>query len=58
MQLFKLKVVCILSGSSVINGSARSEVLRDGWGTPRNQPQLVAIEGGRRIDHDEPPQAA
>jgi hypothetical protein len=55
MQLFKLKVVCILSGSNA-NGSARSEVLRDGWGTPRNQPQLVAINGGR--DKDDPPQAA
>ena len=57
MQLFKLKVVCIVSGSSA-NGSARSESLRDGWGTPRNQPQLVAIEGGRRFDKDEPPEAA
>jgi len=57
MQLFKLKVVCILNGSNA-NGSARSEVLRDGWGTPRIQPQLVAIDGGRRFDNDEPPQAA
>ncbi|WP_162601878.1 hypothetical protein [Occallatibacter savannae] len=57
MQLFKLKVICILSGSNA-NGSARSEVLRDGWGTPRNQPQLVAIDGGRAFGKDEPPQAA
>jgi len=57
MQLFKLKIVCILSGSNA-SGSARSEVVRDGWGTPRNQPQLVAINGGRRFDNDEPPQAA
>jgi len=57
MQLFKLKVVCILSGSNA-NGSARSEVLRDGWGTPRNQPQLVAIDGGRRFDKDDAPEAA
>jgi hypothetical protein len=57
MQLFKLKIVCILSGSNV-NGCARSEVLRDGWGTPRNQPQLVAIDGGRRSNNDQPPQAA
>lgn len=58
MQLFKLKVVCILSGSNA-NGSAHSEALRDGWGTPRNQPQLVAIDGNRnRFDNNEPPQAA
>ena len=58
MQLFKLKVVCILSGSNA-NGSDRSEALRDGWGTPRNQPQLVAIDGNRnRFDNNEPPQAA
>lgn len=58
MQLFKLKVVCILSGSNA-HGSAHSEVLRDGWGTPHNQPQLVAIDGNRnRSDNDPPPQAA
>jgi hypothetical protein len=58
MQLFKLKVVCILNGSNA-NGSARSEVLRDGWGTPRNQPQLVAIDSNHsRFDNDQPPQAA
>ena len=57
MQIFKLKVVCIVNANNA-NDSARSEVLRDGWGTPRNQPQLVAIEGGRRFDRDEPPSAA
>jgi len=58
MQLFKLKVVCILNGSNA-NGSARSEVVRDGWGTPHNQPQLVAIDSNRnRFDNDLPPQAA
>ena len=57
MQLFKLQVVCIVSGSNA-NGSARSEALRDGWGTPRNQPQLVAIDGGRRFDKDDTPEAA
>ena len=57
MQLFKLKIVCIVSGNNA-NGSDRSEILRDGWGTPRNQPQLVAIDGGRRSDNDLPPQAA
>jgi hypothetical protein len=58
MQLFKLKVVCILNGINA-NGSVRTEVLRDGWGTPRNQPQLVAIDGNRgRSDNDDPPQAA
>lgn len=58
MQLYKLKVVCILNGNNP-NGSARSEALRDGWGTPHNQPQLVAIDGNRkRFDNDEPPQAA
>ena len=58
MQLFKLKVVCILSGSNT-NGSDRSEILRDGWGTPHNQPVLVSIDSGRkRFDNDEPPEAA
>jgi len=57
MQLFKLKIVCIVSANNA-NGSARTEALRDGWGTPRNQPQLVAIQGGRRSDNDEPPHAA
>lgn len=57
MQLFKLKIVCIVSGSNA-NGTARTEAIRDGWGTPRNQPQLVAIQGGRRSDNDEPPHAA
>lgn len=57
MQLFKLKVICILSGNNA-NGSNRSEVIRDGWGTPHNQPQLVTIEGGRRFGKDEPPHAA
>ena len=57
MQLFKLKVISIVSGSNA-NGSSRSEVLRDGWGTPRNQPQLVAMEGGRRFDKDDSPEAA
>jgi hypothetical protein len=57
MQLFKLKVICIVNGNNA-SGSGRSEVLRDGWGTPRNQPQLVAIQGGRGFDKDDPPQAA
>jgi hypothetical protein len=57
MQLFKLKVICIVNGNNA-SESARSEVLRDGWGTPRNQPQLVAIQGGRGFDKDDPPQAA
>jgi hypothetical protein len=58
MQIYKLKVVCILNGSNA-SGSGHSEVLRDGWGTPHNQPQLVAIDSNRsRFDTDLPPQAA
>jgi hypothetical protein len=59
MQVYKLKVVCILNGSNS-NGSTHSDGLRDGWGTPRNQPQLVSVcENNRnRFDGDEPPQAA
>lgn len=58
MQLYKLKLVCILNGSNA-DGSVRSEVLRDGWGTPHNQPVLVSIDSNRkRFDNDEPPEAA
>jgi hypothetical protein len=58
MQLFKLKVVCILSGSN--SSSSRADVLRDGWGTPRNQPQLVSMgdNNRKRFDTDESPEAA
>ena len=59
MQLYKLKVVCILNGSNS-NRSTQDDGVRDGWGTPRNQPQLVSVgENNRnRFDGDEPPQAA
>lgn len=57
MQSYTFKVISITRGVS--SQATRPSSVRDGWGTPRNRPQLLTQQDQQQwSESDDTPQAA